>query len=66
MVKEGALPAGLTVDAAEHDAWFRGEVEKALLEAADPNVKWVAHEEVAADWRRRRADLVKRTDKRPA
>ena len=66
VAKEGALPAGLTVNAAEHDAWFRGEVEKALREASDPNVKWVAHEEVAADWRRRRAELVKRAGKRPA
>ena len=60
------MPAGLTVDATEYDAWFRGEVEKALREAADPNVKWVAHEEVAADWRRRRAELVKRAGTRPA
>ena len=43
-----------------HDAWFRGEVENALREAADPNVKWVAHEEVAADWRTRRAELIER------
>lgn len=42
----------------EHDAWFRAEVEKALREMADPNVKWVSNEEVEAAWRRRRVELI--------
>jgi hypothetical protein len=33
-------------EAAAHDAWFRSEVEKALKEADDPQVKWVLHEDV--------------------
>ena len=32
VVKEGALPAGLTADPAAYDAWFRAKVEEALTE----------------------------------
>lgn len=30
VAKEGGLPAGLTVDAASYDAWFRAKVQEAL------------------------------------
>lgn len=47
-------------EAAEHDRWFREEVEKALQEADDPATPWVTHEEAQresaawrAKWRRR-------------
>lgn len=30
VVTEGGLPAGLTTDAAAHDAWFRAKVQAAL------------------------------------
>lgn len=30
VVKEGALPAGLTTDPEAHDAWFRAKVREAL------------------------------------
>jgi len=30
VVKEGALPAGLTVDPEAYDAWFRAKVQDAL------------------------------------
>ena len=30
IANEGALPAGLTTDAAAHDAWFRAKVQEAL------------------------------------
>lgn len=30
VVKEGALPAGLTVDPEAYDAWFRAKVQEAL------------------------------------
>jgi len=32
VVKEGALPAGLTSDPVAYDTWFRGKVQEALLE----------------------------------
>ncbi len=44
----------------EHNAWFRAEVRQGLSEADDPKVKRIAHEEVSAKWRQRRAALVKR------
>jgi hypothetical protein len=44
----------------EHDAWFRGEVEQAVREADDPAVRRIPHEEVRSNWRRQRAELVKR------
>jgi predicted transcriptional regulator len=51
-------------EAREHDSWFRAEVERGMREADDPNVKRIPHEEVAADWRRQRAELVKRAGER--
>jgi hypothetical protein len=33
-------------EAREHDAWFRAEVEQAMREADDPNVKRIPHEVV--------------------
>ena len=32
IVKEGALPAGLTADPEAHDAWFRAKVHEALVD----------------------------------
>ncbi len=32
VVKEGALPAGLTADPEAYDAWFRAKVQEALAE----------------------------------
>jgi DNA-damage-inducible protein J len=32
VVKEGALPAGLTADPDAYDAWFRAKVQEALME----------------------------------
>ena len=40
--------------AAEHDAWFRAEVEAAVAEADDPATQWVSHDEAveaSARWR---------------
>jgi DNA-damage-inducible protein J len=51
VANEGALPAGLTVDAAAHDAWFRAKVQEALN---DPRPA-VAHEKVEAHFAKRRA-----------
>jgi len=59
VAKEGALPAGLTVDAAAHDAWFRAKVQEAL---ADPRPA-VAHDEVEARFSKRRAAALLKTGK---
>lgn len=48
------------VEKAEHDAWFRAEVEQGLRELADPNTEFVPHEQVEAEWEVRKADLLKR------
>ena len=50
---ERALPAGLTVDPAAHDAWFRAKVIEAL-DGRDPPVP---HEDVEARFARRRAEV---------
>ncbi len=48
------------VERAEHDAWFRAEVEQSLKEANDPNVDLIPHEEVVRKWKARRAQLIKK------
>lgn len=50
IAKEGALPAGFTVDPAAHDAWFRGKVMEALADARPA----VPNEEVEARFAKRR------------
>ena len=54
---EGALPAGLTVDPAAHDAWFRAKV----MEALDNPGTLVPNEEVQARFAKRRAAAKGRT-----
>ena len=49
----------------EHDAWFRAEVEQGLREADDPAVRRIPHETVRSNWRRQRAELVKRARSKP-
>ena len=44
-------------EAAEHDRWFREQVDIAIKEADDPKTVWVPHEEVKADMDRQRAEL---------
>jgi hypothetical protein len=41
-------------DAADHDKWFREQVEEALLEADKPDAVWIPHEEVVKDMHRQR------------
>jgi hypothetical protein len=45
-------------EAAEHDAWFKNEVELALIEADDPATAWLSQESVKRDWHKRRAELL--------
>jgi len=47
-----------------HDAWFRAEVERGLVELADPNGELVPNEQVEAEGRVRRAEMVKRAGQR--
>ena len=42
------------------DSWFRAEVAQGLLEADDPDVKRIPHDEVTANWHQQRAELMKR------
>ena len=49
------------VEKAEHDAWFRAEIEQGLRELADPNAELVPHEQVRAEWEVRKAQLLGRT-----
>jgi predicted transcriptional regulator len=50
------------VEKAEYDAWFRAEVESALREADDPNAEWVPNEQVEAEWKVRKAELLARAN----
>ena len=43
-----------TFDAAEHDKWFREQVEEGIRQANDPNTVWVSQEEVVKDMHRQR------------
>src|SRR6185312_361807 len=43
------------VEKAEHNAWFRAEVEQGLRELADPNSELVPQEQVVAEWEARKA-----------
>src|SRR3546814_20443707 len=38
VVKEGALPAGLTADPEAYDAWFRAKVQEALADTRPPEI----------------------------
>jgi predicted transcriptional regulator len=53
------------VERAEHDAWFRAEVERSLQEADDPNVELIPHEEVVRTLKTRRAVLIERANRKP-
>ena len=44
-------------EAAEHDRWFREQVEIGLREADDPNTVWVSQEEMEKEWEEMRAEL---------
>jgi hypothetical protein len=46
-----------THEAAEHDKWFREQVQQGLAEADDPNTEWVSHEIVKDDMQRQREAL---------
>jgi len=45
---------------AEHDAWFRAEVQQGLRELEDPNVELIPNEQVEAEWEVQKAELLAR------
>jgi predicted transcriptional regulator len=47
--------------ARDYDVWFRAEVGQGMREVDDPNVVLIPHEQVAEEWRARRAELLKQT-----
>lgn len=51
-------------EAAAYDTWFRAEIEAAIVEADDPNTKWVSNEDANKSWAKQRAELVKRAESR--
>ena len=46
---------------AEHDAWFRQQVEAAVLKADSPHARWTDHNEVKRTFAQKRAELAKST-----
>lgn len=45
---------------AEHDAWFRAEVEQGLRELADPSAELIPNEQVDAAWQAKKTHLLAR------
>jgi DNA-damage-inducible protein J len=60
VVREGGLPAGLTMDDDAYNAWFRAKVQEAI---DDPRPR-VSNEDVKAHFAARREALRKRTGTR--
>jgi hypothetical protein len=50
-------------DAAVHDQWFRGEVDRALAEANDAGTAWISNDEAKRRAAKRRAALARRAGK---
>ena len=50
----------LSSEAIEHDRWFREQVERALIEADDPETVWISHEDVLKSFQRQREVLEER------
>jgi predicted transcriptional regulator len=48
------------VEKAEHDAWFRAEIEQGQRELADPTIEPIPHEQLLAEWEAERAGLLAR------
>lgn len=63
---DSAVRMKRTFDAADHDKWFREQVEEGIREANDPNTVWVSNEEVMAKGAERRAMWAKQAKERAA
>jgi hypothetical protein len=53
-------------EAAEHDKWFREQVEIGVAEADAPGAVWIPHEEVMREWERERAELEAQVAREPS
>ena len=53
-------------EAAEHDKWFREQVQEGLRQANDPNTVWVFNDEVKALSAKRRKEWAERAEGREA
>lgn len=51
---------------AQHDAWFSGEVDQALIEADDPSTRRLDHADVRAKWHAQRELLERQATGRTA
>ncbi len=49
-------------EAAEHDAWFREQVQSALDEGDKPDAVLIPHEQVKAEWAAHRAELLRQAE----
>jgi hypothetical protein len=49
-------------EAAEHDAWFRQQVQEALGDADQPDAVFIPHQQVKAEWSARRAELLRQIE----
>lgn len=52
-------------EARERDAWVRAEIEQVMRATEEASLPRPAHKEVFANWRRRRAELLKRGGRAP-
>ena len=59
VANEGALPAGLTVDPAAHDVWFRAKV----IEALEDSRPAIPHDAVEGHFVKRRVAAMRRVSK---
>lgn len=63
---DSAVRMKRTFDAAEHDKWFRDQVEEGIRQANDPNTVWVPNDEVKAMSVKHRAEWAKQAQGRAA
>ena len=47
-----------THEAAAYDKWFREELEERIRIADSPDAVWIPHEQIKADWAKRRAEIL--------
>lgn len=55
-----------TFNAADHDKWFRSQIEEGIQQANDPNTVWVSDDEVRTVSTKRRAEWAKQAKGRVA
>jgi len=69
VVLEKGLPFEIRLpdnEAAEHDRWFREQVEAELEEADKPGAEFVSHDEVGEHWDKKREKFLRGDSKKAA